>query len=117
MGIEVTDIARENILATKEKTSPESQYLRIGLRSGGCSGFAYFYEFTNKTNEDDKIFSFGDLNLCIDKKSYFFLNGTVINYTQDLFKSGLQFETPKASRACGCGESVSFELPIQGKDM
>ena len=117
MGIEVTEKARNNILAIKARVSPDSKYLKIGLRSGGCSGFSYFHEFVDEANETDKIFSFDGLELCMDQKSYFFLNGTVIDYTEDLFKSGLQFNTPKATRACGCGESVSFELPIKGKGM
>jgi iron-sulfur cluster assembly protein len=58
--------------------------------------------------ENDKVFTFDTLTICIDKKSYLFLNGTEIDYQEDLMKSGLVFKNPKANRTCGCGESVSF---------
>lgn len=109
MGIEITDKAKENILKTKEKAAPNEEYLRVGLKSGGCSGFSYIYEFTNITDENDKLFEFGNLKVCIDKKSYFFLNGMVIDYTESLLKSGLEFKAPKSTRSCGCGESIAFE--------
>jgi Fe-S cluster assembly iron-binding protein IscA len=48
------------------------------------------------------------LKICIDIKSYLFLNGMEIDYQEDLLKSGLVFNAPKASRTCGCGESVTF---------
>jgi Fe-S cluster assembly iron-binding protein IscA len=48
------------------------------------------------------------LKICIDIKSYLFLNGMEIDYQEDLLKSGLAFNAPKASRTCGCGESVTF---------
>ena len=46
--------------------------------------------------------------ICIDIKSYLFLNGMEIDYEEDLLKSGLVFNTPTAKRTCGCGESVAF---------
>ena len=109
MGIELTEQAKTNILKIKKKTAPNEKYLRVGLKSGGCSGFSYSYEFTNITNENDKLFKFGDLTICIDKKSYFYLNGLTIDYKEDLFKSGLEFKAPNATRSCGCGESIAFE--------
>jgi len=48
------------------------------------------------------------LKICIDIKSYLFLNGMEIDYQEDLLKSGLVFNAPKASRTCGCGEPVTF---------
>ena len=55
-----------------------------------------------------KVFEFDDVKICIDIKSYLFLNGTEIDYEEDLFKSGLVFKNPKAKRTCGCGESIAF---------
>ena len=59
-------------------------------------------------DEKDKIFEFGEVKICVDMKSYLFLNGMEIDYEEDLFKSGLVFNTPQAQRTCGCGESVAF---------
>ena len=86
----------------------DTTHLRLSIKGGGCSGFMYSYDFISESEERDKVFDFGDVKICIDIKSYLFLNGMEIDYEEDLLKSGLVFNTPKARRACGCGESVSF---------
>jgi iron-sulfur cluster assembly protein len=68
----------------------------------------YKYEFVEQPDEKDKTFEFGDVKICIDIKSYLFLNGMEIDYEEDLLKSGLVFNTPSAKRTCGCGESIAF---------
>jgi len=108
MAITITEEAKDKIRSLlKQRQTPDS-YLRVGLYSGGCSGFMYKYEFSDHPPEKDKVFEFGDVKICIDIKSYIFLNGMEIDYEEDLLKSGLVFNTPTAKRACGCGESVSF---------
>ena len=90
-----------------QRQTPD-HYLRIGLKGGGCSGFMYHYDFISESDEKDKIFEFDDVKICIDIKSYLFLNGIEIDYEEDLLKSGLVFNTPNVTRTCGCGESVAF---------
>tara|TARA_R110001592_G_scaffold236984_1_gene495723 strand:+ start:1906 stop:2232 length:327 start_codon:yes stop_codon:yes gene_type:complete len=108
MAITMTQPAQNKIkLLLKQRQTPD-QYLRIGLQGGGCSGYMYKYEFTDQPEEKDKTFEFGDIKICIDIKSYLFLNGMEIDYEEDLLKSGLVFNAPTAKRTCGCGESVSF---------
>ncbi len=92
----------------KNSLNTADAYLRVGLRSGGCSGFSYLFEFVDKPDNHDKILQFGELKICIDKKSYLFLNGTEIDYEETLFKSGIKFNNPAVTRTCGCGESVAF---------
>ena len=108
MAITMTDFAVQKIFEIMKKRQAPAQYLRIGLKSGGCSGFMYSYDFIETPEERDKVFDFGDVKICIDIKSYLFLNGMEIDYEEDLLKSGLVFNTPQAQRSCGCGESVSF---------
>ena len=91
-----------------KKRQTLDHYLRVSLRGGGCSGFKYQYDFVEVPSEKDKVFDFEDVKICIDGKSYLFLNGVEIDYEEDLFKSGLVFNTPSAKRTCGCGESVAF---------
>ena len=100
--------AKEKIKSLLVQRQTPDYYLRIGLEGGGCSGFMYKYEFSQKPDERDKVFEFEDVKICIDMKSYLFLNGMEIDYEEDLLKSGLIFNTPTAKRTCGCGESVSF---------
>ena len=108
MAITITEKAKEKIKSLFVQRQTPDYYLRIGLEGGGCSGFMYKYEFSQKPDERDKVFEFEDVKICIDMKSYLFLNGMEIDYEEDLLKSGLIFNTPTAKRTCGCGESVSF---------
>ena len=104
--ITMTDFAIEKITSLLESSSGD--VFRIGLRGGGCSGYTYEFSFVNAPEESDKVFQFGDLEVCIDKKSYLFLIGMEIDYEETPFKSGIKLNNPSAKRVCGCGESVGF---------
>ena len=106
--ITVTPAAQDKIRALVTKKQAPDHYLRIALQGGGCSGFMYKYDLVPEPGDKDKVFEFGDIKICIDIKSYLFLNGMEIDYEEDLLKSGLVFNAPQAKRTCGCGESISF---------
>ena len=110
MKITMTDFAVEKIseMISNGKVSVDKAYLRIGLRAGGCSGYSYLFDVVEDVSGEDKIFQFGELKVCIDKKSCLFLNGMEIDYEESLFKSGIKLNNPAATRTCGCGESVAF---------
>ena len=108
MAITLTENAKNKIKSLLKQRQTPDYYLRIGLQGGGCSGFMYSYEFVEASDKKDKIFKFDEVKICIDMKSYLFLNGMEIDYEEDLLKSGLVFNAPKAQRTCGCGESVAF---------
>ena len=108
MAITITEQAKVKIKSLLMQRQTPDYYLKIGLRGGGCSGFMYSYNFISESEEKDKIFDFGEVKICIDIKSYLFLNGMEIDYEEDLLKSGLVFNTPQAQKSCGCGESISF---------
>jgi iron-sulfur cluster assembly protein len=108
MAITMTEFAKEKITQILQKRQTPNQYLRINLQGGGCSGYMYSYDIVTEPQEKDKVFQFDNVNVCIDIKSYIFLNGMEIDYQEDLLKSGLVFNTPNVNRTCGCGESISF---------
>lgn len=108
MAITMTDFAIKKVTGIMKKRQTPDHYLRIGLKGGGCSGYSYTYEFIEEPTKRDKIFQFGSVKICIDMKSYMFLNGMEIDYKEDLLKSGLELNVPSATRTCGCGESVAF---------
>jgi iron-sulfur cluster assembly protein len=108
MPITMTEDAKSKIRLLLRKRQTPKSYLKLGLQGGGCSGFMYTYDFIEIPDEKDKIFNFDDISICIDKKSYLFLNGMEIDYEESLLKSGLVFNNPNANRSCGCGESISF---------
>jgi len=108
MAITMTELATNRVQELMKRTGCEDFFLRIGLKSGGCSGFSYQIDFVKESTEFDKIFEFETIKVCIDKKSYLFLNGMEIDYEETPFKSGIKLNVPSVDRTCGCGESVSF---------
>ncbi len=111
MAIELTDNAVKRVkeLAMKRQT-PEA-FFRIGIRGGGCSGLSYFVDFAEAADPKDKVFEFGPdgqkIKVLIDRKSYLFLNGTIVDWKSELMKTGFEFKNPLANRSCSCGESFS----------
>ena len=82
-------------------------YVRVGVKSGGCSGLSYNLDFDSKMLDNDKLFEHNEIKLLVDKKSYLYLIGTTLNYSGGLNGKGFVFENPNASRTCGCGESFA----------
>lgn len=89
---------------------PEDWPLHIGLQGGGCSGFKYQIDFIEPPQDESlyHVIEKQDLRVLCDKKSYIFLIGTEIDYEETIMSSGFTFNSPKATRSCGCGESVGF---------
>jgi|TARA_R110002051_G_scaffold3395_1_gene18338 iron-sulfur cluster assembly protein len=85
-----------------------SDYVRVGVKSGGCSGLSYELDFDNSHQENDKVFEDNDVRLIVDKKSFLYLIGTVLEYSGGLNGKGFVFNNPNAQRTCGCGESFSL---------
>tara|TARA_R100000008_G_scaffold82350_1_gene66554 strand:- start:1140 stop:1466 length:327 start_codon:yes stop_codon:yes gene_type:complete len=108
MAITITDSATQKISEILKKRQTPDDYLRISLKGGGCSGYTHSYEFIQNPEKTDKVFDFGAVKICIDIKSYMFLNGMEIDYQEDLLKSGIVLNIPSVTRTCGCGESVAF---------
>lgn len=89
---------------------PEDWPLHIGLQGGGCSGFKYQIDFIEPPQDESlyHVIEKQGLRVLCDKKSYIFLIGTEIDYEETIMSSGFTFNSPKATRSCGCGESVGF---------
>ena len=85
-----------------------SDYIRVGVKSGGCSGLSYEMKFDNQLEENDKIFEDNDIKIVVDKKSLLYLAGTTLEYSGGLNGKGFVFSNPNANRTCGCGESFSL---------
>ena len=83
-------------------------YIRVGVKSGGCSGLSYDLSFDNEEKENDKIFENNNIKIIVDKKSFLYLVGTELDYSGGLNGTGFFFKNPNANRTCGCGESFSL---------
>jgi iron-sulfur cluster assembly protein len=83
-------------------------YIRVGVKSGGCSGLSYDLSFDNEEKENDKVFENNNIKIIVDKKSFLYLVGTELDYSGGLNGTGFVFKNPNANRTCGCGESFSL---------
>ncbi len=108
--IKVSDQAKSKAaqLMTEEGFNPETDYIRVGVKSGGCSGLEYVLKFDNIKNETDQIFEDNGVRVIIEKKSILYLAGTTLEYSGGLNGKGFIFNNPNAARTCGCGESFSL---------
>lgn len=108
--VKVSDQAKAKAaqLMTEEGFDPVTDYIRVGVKSGGCSGLEYVLKFDNAISETDQVFEDNDVKIIIDKKSILYLAGTVLEYSGGLNGKGFIFNNPNASRTCGCGESFSL---------
>ncbi len=108
--IKVTDEAKKKaaMLMADDGFDATTDYIRVGVKSGGCSGLSYELKFDNKLGENDKVFEDNGIKIAVDKKSFLYLAGTVLEYSGGLNGKGFVFNNPNASRTCGCGESFSL---------
>ena len=108
--IKVSEPARVKLaqLMTEEGFNPSTDYVRVGVKSGGCSGLSYDLHFDNKIAETDKVFEDNDIKIAVEKKSFLYLAGTILEYSGGLNGKGFVFNNPNATRTCGCGESFSL---------
>jgi len=83
-------------------------YVRVGVKSGGCSGLSYELDFDKSKNDEDKLFEDNNVKIIVDKKSFLYLIGTTLEYSGGLNGKGFVFNNPNANRTCGCGESFSL---------
>ena len=104
--IEITEDAQNYIdgLIKKDKFD----YFRITVLGGGCAGFQYKFDFDSKKNNDDILIKTNKISVLIDKTSLELINGSKIDYVDELIGSSFKVTNPKASSSCGCGTSFSL---------
>ena len=104
--IEITEDAQNYIDDLIKKD--ESDYFRITVLGGGCAGFQYKFDFDKKKNDDDILIKTNKISVLIDKISLGLINGSKIDYVNELIGSSFKVTNPKASSSCGCGTSFSL---------
>ena len=104
--IDITEDAQNYIdgLIKKDKFD----YFRITVLGGGCAGFQYKFDFDSKKNDDDILIKTNKISVLIDKTSLELINGSKIDYVDELIGSSFKVTNPKASSSCGCGTSFSL---------
>jgi iron-sulfur cluster assembly accessory protein len=82
--------------------------LRVGVKGGGCSGFSYMLDLTEEPKgEMDEEMDSNGVKILVDMKSYLYLNGTEIDFKDEVMGRGFVFKNPNATSSCGCGSSFS----------
>ena len=109
MPITLSESAAKEIQSIiKDQGLPEdSTRLRVGVKGGGCSGFSYTLGFDDRIGEIDQVSEVEGVRVVCDPKSFLYLNGTQIDFEDNLMGRGFKFGNPNASKSCGCGESFS----------
>ncbi len=108
--IKVSDSARQKVVTLMQEEGYDAQndYVRVGVKSGGCSGLSYELRFDREVSEADKVFEDNTVRIIVDKKSFLYLVGTTLEFSGGLNGKGFVFNNPNAQRTCGCGESFSL---------
>lgn len=108
--IKVSDEAKKKAiqLMIEDGLNPQVDYIRVGVKSGGCSGLEYVLKFDNQKQDNDQVFEDNGIKVIIEKKSMLYLAGTILEYSGGLNGKGFIFNNPNANRTCGCGESFSL---------
>lgn len=108
--ITIGDKALEHVieLMMSEGITPDTHFLRVGVKGGGCSGLSYMMDFDDTITEMDEVIDLNVLRVVVDKKSVLYLYGTQLEYSDGLNGKGFHWVNPNASRTCGCGESFSL---------
>jgi len=110
MPISLSETAAREIktIIAQQELPAEATKLRVGVKGGGCSGFSYMLDLTEeaKSEMDEEMESNGIKILC-DMKSYLYLNGTEIDFKDEVMGRGFVFKNPNATSSCGCGSSFT----------
>ena len=108
LSVEISAKAAEKIKYFADKEGLEDNVgLRVAVKGGGCSGLTYDLTITNQERESDKIVEQFGVKVMVDKKSYIYLVGTQLDFSDGLNGKGFIFENPNAKKACGCGTSFA----------
>ena len=105
--ITLTDTATDKVKQLITAEGDDALALRVAVRPGGCSGFAYEMFFDSDVATDDVTVEQGGVRVIVDPSSAQLLTGATLDYKDGLDQSGFAITNPNAQRTCGCGQSFS----------
>ncbi len=101
----LTESAAERVKHLMETRTEPATGLRIGIRTGGCSGMAYSMEFAKDKEPLDEVVEEKGVKLSVESQALMLLIGPEMDYVEDKLQSGFVFNNPNEKGRCGCGES------------
>lgn len=105
--IEITEVAASKVKKFAENEGKEPFALKVAVKGGGCSGLTYVLQIVDTPPEDEKIIKQHGVEMRVPKKSFIFLAGTTLDFSDGLNGQGFLFSNPNAKKSCGCGTSFS----------
>jgi iron-sulfur cluster assembly protein len=108
MSITVSEKAKSKVEdLVRDAHLGNDYFLRVSVTGGGCSGLTYKLDFDNEERKGDQYFEDKGVKIAVDMKSFLYLFGTELDFSDGLNGKGFNFINPNASRTCGCGESFA----------
>jgi len=107
MAITVSETAAVKIRDLVAASEPAASGLRVKVVGGGCSGLQYKMDLDTERS-GDKVFGDEEARVIVDRKSFLYLNGTELDFSDSLLDAGFKLRNPNAKKTCGCGSSFSI---------
>jgi len=107
-NIQFSDRAAAKVKTLITADGEENLRLRVFITGGGCNGFSYGFTFDDEVSEDDAIVDRLGVSMVVDAMSYPYLEGSQVDYVEDLSGSAFIVTNPNAAATCGCGNSFSL---------
>jgi len=109
MALVLTERAAQEVktILEQQKLNADSTFLRLGVKGGGCSGFTYALDLTETKSEHDEEFDSNGIKVVCDPKSFLYLDGTTLDFKDEIMGRGFVFNNPNATTSCGCGSSFT----------
>lgn len=102
-----TIIEQQSEAAQKNGDEAKPLFLRLGVKGGGCSGFSYSLDLTETKSDEDESWELHGIEVICDPKSMIYLDGTTVDFKDEMMGRGFVFNNPNATSSCGCGSSFS----------
>ena len=104
----ISDRAAERLARLTEQEGDPDLMLRVGVDGGGCSGFRYSFDFDKQVNADDRVFRHGSVAVVVDEISLELLDGSQVDFVEEMIGAYFQVNNPNAKSSCGCGSSFAI---------
>lgn len=103
----LTALAVQEIIRLQSKQNQPNALFRLKVKSGGCCSLYYTMQFDQQQDSNDQVYDYGQVTVVVNSQQLNYLNGLILDYSEDLMGGGFRFNNPNAKVVCGCGNSFS----------
>ena len=108
--IHLSKAAANEIRRLQSRRQNLDAQLRLGVQRGGCEDLYYTIDFDEVMKDGDRIYDCDGISVIVDEKSFKYITGLTLDYSEDLMGGGFRFHNPNAVESCGCGNSFRVEI-------